>query len=195
MDEYEESYKIQIKKENELKLQKREKERIRKEKLKKQKEKEEKLKKEREEQERRKKQEQERLRKEAEIRARKLKIENERLQKQRQEKQRQIDSLIAEVKLFNNKSFSEMVSLEEEYSKIYDEILKDYQVLSQYREIALFKDYYSHLKDIKQIIVIENEIKSKDNLLNQFGDDLRNNGFLNYSKKKRLSTDSNHFMN
>ena len=186
MDEYEEDYKIQLKKENELKLQKREKERIRKEKLKKQKEKEEKLKKEREEQERRKKQEQERLRKEAEIKAQKLKIENERLQKERQEKESKINSLIAQVKLFNNKSFSEMVSLDEEYSKIYDEILKDYQVLSQYREIALFKDYYSHLKDIKQIIVIENEIKSKANLLNQFGDDLRNNGFLNYSKREKI---------
>lgn len=186
LDEFEEDYKIQLEKEKEIKQQKREKERLRKEKLKKQKEKEEKLKKEREEQERRKKQEQERLRKDAEIKARKLKIQNERLQKERQEKQRQIYSLIEKVKLFNYKSFPEMISLENEYSKIYDEILKNYSILSQYREITLFKDYYSHLNDIKQIIVIENEIKTNTGLLNQFDYDLKNNGFLNYSKREKI---------
>ena len=186
LDEFEDDYKIQLEKENELKLQKREKERLRKEKLKKQKEKEEKLKKEREEQKRRKKQEQERLRKEKEIKARKLKIQNERLQKERQEKQRQIYSLIEKVKLFNYKSFSEMMSSENEYLKTYDEILKNYSILSQYREITLFKDYYSHLNDIKQIIAIEKEIKTNISLLNQFDDDLKKNGFLNYSKRERI---------
>lgn len=178
LDEFEDAYKIQLEKENELEQQKREKERLRKEKLKKQKEKEEKLKKEREEQER--------LRKEAEIKARKLKIEKERLQKERQEKQRQINSLIEKVKSFNYISFSEMISLENEYSKTYDEILKNYSILSQYREITLFKDYYSHLNDIKQISIIENEIKTNFGLLNQFDNDLKNNGFLNYSKREKI---------
>ena len=186
LDEFEDNYKIQLEKENELKQQKREKERLRKEKLKKQKEKEEKLKKEREEQERRKKQEQERLGKEAEIKARKLKIENEHLQKERQEKQIQINSLIEKIKLFNYKSFSEMISSENEYSKTYDEILNNYSILSQYREITLFKDYYSHLNYIKQIIVIEKEIKTNIGLLNSFDDDLKNNGFLNYSKREKI---------
>lgn len=156
LDEFEDNYKIQL-------------------------EKEEKLKKEREEQERRKKQEQERLRKDAEIKARKLKIENEHLQKERQEKQRQFNSLIEKIKLFNYKSFSEMISSENEYSKIYDEILNNYSI-SHYREITLFKDYYSHLNYIKQIIVIEKEIKTNIGLLNSFDDDLKNNGFLNYSR-------------
>lgn len=186
LDEFEDNYNIQLEKENELKQQKREKERLRKEKLKKQKEKEEKLKKEREEQERRKKQEQERLGKEAEIKARKLKIENEHLQKERQEKQIQINSLIEKIKLFNYKSFSEMISSENEYSKTYDEILNNYSILSQYREITLFKDYYSHLNYIKQIIVIEKEIKTNIGLLNSFDDDLKNNGFLNYSKREKI---------
>lgn len=186
LDEFEDNYKIQLEKENELKQQKRERERLRKEKLKKQKEKEEKLKKEREEQERRKKQEQERLGKEAEIKARKLKIENEHLQKERQEKQIQINSLIEKIKLFNYKSFSEMISSENEYSKTYDEILNNYSILSQYREITLFKDYYSHLNYIKQIIVIEKEIKTNIGLLNSFDDDLKNNGFLNYSKREKI---------
>lgn len=161
LDEFEDNYKIQL-------------------------EKEEKLKKEREEQERRKKQEQERLRKEAEIKARKLKIENKHLQKEREEKQRQINSLIEKIKLFNYKSFSEMISSENEYSKIYDEILNNYSILSQYREITLFKDYYSHLNYIKQIIVIEKEIKTNIGLLNSFDDDLKNNGFLNYSKREKI---------
>ena len=161
LDEFEDNYKIQL-------------------------EKEEKLKKEREEQERRKKQEQERLRKEAEIKARKLKIENKPLQKEREEKQRQINSLIEKIKLFNYKSFSEMISSENEYSKIYDEILNNYSILSQYREITLFKDYYSHLNYIKQIIVIEKEIKTNIGLLNSFDDDLKNNGFLNYSKREKI---------
>ena len=161
LDEFEDNYKIQL-------------------------EKEEKLKKEREEQERRKKQEQERLRKEAEIKARKLKIENKHLQKEKEEKQRQINSLIEKIKLFNYKSFSEMISSENEYSKIYDEILNNYSILSQYREITLFKDYYSHLNYIKQIIVIEKEIKTNIGLLNSFDDDLKNNGFLNYSKREKI---------
>lgn len=160
LDEFEDNYKIQL-------------------------EKEEKLKKEREEQERRKKQKQERLRKEAEIKARKLKIENEHLQKERQEKQRQFNSLIEKIKLFNYKSFSEMISSENEYSKIYDEILNNYSI-SHYREITLFKDYYSHLNYIKQIIVIEKEIKTNIGLLNSFDDDLKNNGFLNYSKREKI---------
>lgn len=169
LDEFEEAYNIQLKKENELKQQKKEKERLKKEK-------EEKLKKEIEE---RKRQEQERLRKEAEI-------EKERLQKERQEKQRQIDSLISEVNSFNNKSLSEMLSLEEEYSRTYDQILRNCSVLSQYPEIALFNDYYSHLNNIKEIIVLEKEIKNNISLLNRFNEDLNNNGFLNYFKREKI---------
>lgn len=79
-----------------------------------------------------------------------------------------------------------MISSENEYSKTYDEILNNYSILSQYREITLFKDYYSHLNYIKQIIVIEKEIKTNIGLLNSFDDDLKNNGFLNYSKREKI---------
>ena len=41
-------------------------------------------------------------------------------------------------------------------------------------------------QDIKQIIVIEKEIKTNIGLLNSFDDDLKNNGFLNYSKREKI---------
>lgn len=183
MSQFEDDYKVQLEKEKEIKRQKIEEERI---KIEKQRKHQEKLKKEREEQEKRRRQEQEILRKEAKIRAQKLKIEKERLQKEKREKQRLINSLIAKAKSFIYKSFPEMISLEKEYFKTYDEILKNYSILSDYREISLFKDYYSHLNDIKQINVIEEEIKTNNDLLNQFDDDLKSNGFLNYSKREKI---------
>lgn len=108
------------------------------------------------------------------------------IEQKRLENERILNYLIPNVKSFNNKSFSEMVSLEGEYSKIYDEILNNRFEFSSFEEISLFENYYSHLDDIKQIITIENEIERQQSLLNQFNKDLEYSGFLNYSKREKI---------
>ena len=171
-DEFEKKYENQLKKENESQRKKLEKERKKRKERENRRKLQKKLKKERENQPR--------------IINEKIKIRNERLRKEKKEKERKINFLRRKIELFNNKNFSEMILFEKEYSNIYDEVLNNNSELSQYEEIILFKNYFSHLNQIKRIIIIENEIKSNINSLDQFDYDLKNKGFLNYSKRKKI---------
>jgi len=76
--------------------------------------------------------------------------------------------ILQEVKLFNNLPLSEMVLFKEEYSGVYEKIIKDFSKLSKHDDITKFKNYFSNLNKIKQICDIGKEFERKSEILDQF---------------------------
>ena len=100
-------------------------------------------------------------------------------------KKRQLDSIIKQIKLFNCKTISEMILLEEQYSEIYKKIINNSSYFIEDNEILLFKKYFSSLDEMKQINSVIQEIE-KNNSLTDFKEDLMKKGFLNYSRRQEL---------
>ena len=82
----------------------------------------------------------------------------------------ELNRILQKVYFFNKKRLSDMILLEDRYLELYEKIIKHYSELSQYDDVVIFKNYFSNLDKIKQLVNSKEEFKRNPNIVNRYND-------------------------
>lgn len=110
-------------------------------------------------------------------------------EKQKELEKKKLKDLISNVKAFNNKSFSHILSSKKEYLEIYNQISENYCDIDEYN-LNTFKSYYEYVNKTEMFKSIENEVILSEDLIKKFNSQIFDN-YLNNTGRTELKTSFN----